>query len=83
MAQVLVRDLDDDIVTTLKRRAKARGTSLQEIAREALTVAARPSREEALSEIDRIRSSVRSDVAFDSLAELRRLREGEDDARLL
>ena len=79
MAQVLVRDVDDEIVVSLKRKAKEKGTSLQQVAREALAAAARPSREELLAEIDRIRLSVRTDVAFDSLAELRKLRDGNDE----
>ena len=80
MAQVLVRNLEEEVVETLRRRAKAAGTSLEEFARRALREAARPSRAELLAEIDRIRAMSRPGD-FDSLTELRRLRDGDDDDR--
>ena len=66
MAEVLIRDVADDIVERLHRKADASGTSFQDLARRALAeaarpigsepVAKRPSREELLAEIDRIRA---------------------------
>ena len=78
MAQVLIRNLEDDVVERLKSMAKAAGTSLEEVARQALRDAARPSREELLAEIDRIRAmSVPS--TFDSTRLVRAERDGVDD----
>lgn len=48
MAQILVRQLDDAVVERLKARARARKTSLEAIAREALQRAAELSIEEKL-----------------------------------
>jgi len=39
MAQVLIRNLDDAIVETAKRRARLNGTSLEQTMRDALTKA--------------------------------------------
>lgn len=73
MAQLLVRKLEDEVVERLRSKAKADGISLEEVARRALREAARPTREEIVAEIDRIRArSAQGD--FDSSAELRRLR---------
>ncbi|TDR93264.1 FitA-like ribbon-helix-helix domain-containing protein [Enterovirga rhinocerotis] len=80
MAQVLVRNLEEGVVQELRRKARASGTSLEEFARRALREAARPSKADLIAEIDRIRAqSTRGMV--DSGAELRRLRDGEDDGR--
>lgn len=40
MGQMLVRNLDDAVIEKLKRVALDRGTSLEQVAREALTAAA-------------------------------------------
>ena len=81
MAQVLVRNLEDDVVERLRSRAKASGTSLEEFARNALREAARPSRAELLAEIDRIRAASKPVPGFNSTVELRKLRDGIDDDR--
>lgn len=46
MAQVLVRQLDDQVVHSLKRRAAVHGNSLEQELREILIRAAGPTREE-------------------------------------
>lgn len=56
MAQVLVRGLEQDVVDRLKAKAKANGTSVEEVARKALRDVARPDREEIIAELDRIRA---------------------------
>ena len=56
MAQVLVRGLEQDVVDRLKAKAKANGTSLEDFARKTLREAARPSKEAAWADIDRIRA---------------------------
>ncbi|MBY0334093.1 MAG: hypothetical protein K2X49_25840 [Acetobacteraceae bacterium] len=51
MAQVLVRNLDDEAVERLKARAAAKQRSLEAELREILEDAARPSRAEALARL--------------------------------
>ncbi len=56
MGQILVRNIEDDVVDRLKANARQAGLSLEEVARNALREAAKPSRAELLAELDRIRS---------------------------
>jgi plasmid stability protein len=56
MAQVLIRNLDDRLVETFKRRAKLKGHSLAQELRNTLKEAAGPTTEELLAEMDRIRA---------------------------
>ena len=55
-SQVIVRNLDAEIVAELKRRAKRKGCSLEQMLRTILTHAARPERAELIAEADRIRA---------------------------
>jgi plasmid stability protein len=71
MAQVIVRNLDDRVVARLKRRAKARGRRLEQELREILAEAAKPSRAELLTEIDRIRAMTPPGRRIDSTALIR------------
>ena len=57
MAQVIVRNLDEQIVAALKQKAKRHGRSLEQELREILAGAAKPSRADALSLADEIRAS--------------------------
>jgi antitoxin FitA len=54
MGQVIVRNLDDEVIETHRRRAKARGVSLEQELRDVLALAARPSREELVREMREI-----------------------------
>jgi plasmid stability protein len=56
MAQVLVRNLPEDVVARLKARAARRRHSLEQELRHILTAAARSGREEVLADMDRIRA---------------------------
>ena len=56
MAQVLVRNIEDDVIRTLKLRAEEEGISLEEQLRRILRDAARPKRAELLAELARIRA---------------------------
>ena len=56
MAQVLVRNLSDDVVARLKARAARARHSLEQELRDILTESARPRREEILADMDRIRA---------------------------
>lgn len=59
MGQVIIRNLDDSVVAALKARAAKHGKSLEQELREILAAAAKPSREELLAELDRIRAMTR------------------------
>ncbi len=56
MAQVIVRNLENWVVTTLKRRAKHRGQSLEQELRQILTTAAKLSPAERGAVADRVRA---------------------------
>ena len=58
-----MRNLDEDVARRLKAKAKAKGQSVNETAREAIEAAVRPSKEELVEEARRIRAmSPYSDV---------------------
>lgn len=56
VAQVLVRNLDDEVVERYRLRARAKGRSFEAELRETLNEALLREREELLAEIDRIRA---------------------------
>lgn len=56
MAQVLIRQLDDQVVAALRARARARGVSLEQSLRDLLTAAARES-ESLREELARLRAT--------------------------
>jgi plasmid stability protein len=53
MGQLLIRNVDDHVIDTLKRRAKAANSSLEAEARIAIAKGAELSREEKAAVIDR------------------------------
>ena len=57
MAQVVIRNIDDDVVERLKARAAAEKKSLEQKLRDVLTEAAVPSRAEVIEELRRIRET--------------------------
>jgi len=59
MVDILVRNVDADTAAQIKKKAKAAGKSVNDIAREALRAAVRPSKEEVWAETDRIREKIR------------------------
>lgn len=65
MVDILVRNVDEATAAQLKKKAKAAGKSVNDIARAALDAAARPSKEEAWAEADRIRAKIRARVGHD------------------
>lgn len=56
MVDILVRNVEKDVARRLKEKAAAAGTSLNEVAREALRKEVKPSKAEVLAEMDRIRA---------------------------
>lgn len=66
MAQVIVRNLPDDVVARLKVRARQRKHSLEQELREILREASQPSREEIIADIDRMRATTPHKLQSDS-----------------
>jgi antitoxin FitA len=56
MAQVIVRQLDSSVIETHRRRAKARGVSLEQELRDVITRAATAAREGLIRRVDDIRA---------------------------
>ena len=56
MGQLIVRNLDDEIIERLKKRAALDKVSLEEAVRRALADAVKPSKDELLEEARRIRA---------------------------
>lgn len=56
MAQVLIRNIDEQVIERLKARAAAERKSLEQKLRDILAEAAKPSRTERLEEMRRIRA---------------------------
>ena len=70
MVDILVRNVDEDIARRLKEKAAARGTSVNETARDALASFVKPSRHELIERARQLRAmSPTSDV--DSTALIR------------
>ena len=61
MADVRVRNLDDDVVAQLKDRAKMHGNSLEGELREVLTKVAMQPRQEMAVQTARLRASIRQE----------------------
>ncbi len=80
MVDILVRNIDQSIADRLKEKAKAAGKSMNEIAREALAAAAKPSKEEAWAAADAIRKKI-GKVSGDSTADIREWRDNDERYR--
>lgn len=65
MGDLLVRNVAEATKAALKKKAKAAGKSVNDLAREVLDAAARPSKEEIWAEADRIRAKIRARVGHD------------------
>jgi antitoxin FitA len=82
MAQILVRNLDEKTVRSLKRRAKAGGRSLQGEAKAILEQAAQEpgwDRRAFLRKIDEFRNSFKGQVFSDSTELIRQEREEREE----
>jgi plasmid stability protein len=66
MAQVIVRNLPDDVVARLEARAARKRHSLEEELRDILIEASRPSRAELIAEVERIRAMTPRRLDIDS-----------------
>ena len=75
MAQVLIRDLPDDVMKRLKMRAASKGHSLERELRDIVAAAALLTAEEKLAIIDRIRSQSPKMAVRDSTDIIRKVRD--------
>jgi antitoxin FitA len=66
MAQVIVRNLDDEVVSSLKLKAELKGHSLEQELRDILKQAAGLTKEEKLALIDSIRAKQKQRLKDDS-----------------
>ena len=66
MAQVIVRNLGDDVVSSLKNKAELHGHSLEQELREILKRAAELTVEEKLALVDRIQAMQKRPLEDDS-----------------
>ena len=65
MVNILVRNVTDATAAGLKKKAKAAGKSVNDLARQALDAAAKPSKAEVWAAADRIREKIRARVGHD------------------
>jgi plasmid stability protein len=56
MGSMVIRNIPEDVLTRLKDRAKAEGKSAEQLAREALSEKAKPSRAQIMRDAARIRA---------------------------
>ena len=80
MADILVRNIDDETAAQLKRKAKAQGKSVNDLAREALTQAAKPSKDEIWAEAEALRKKI-GKVSGDSTEIIREWRDNKERYR--
>ncbi|MDO9709154.1 FitA-like ribbon-helix-helix domain-containing protein [Paracraurococcus lichenis] len=78
MAQVLVRQLDDAVVERLKRKAAARGTSLEGYVRDLMNRDAAEGRAALIEELRAMRAAQPPQTS-DSTEYIRRWRDGDRD----
>ena len=76
MAQVLIRQLDEAVVERIKRKAAARGTSLEGYVRDLINRDAQEDRRALVAELDALRAA-QPPQASDSTDFIRRWRDGE------
>ncbi len=80
MVDILVRNVDEDIARRLKEKAKAKGASLNETAREAIAAYVKPSKADAWAAADAIRKKI-GKVTGDSTADIRADRDNKERYR--
>jgi plasmid stability protein len=71
MAQVIVRNIEDEVVRVIKARAALKGISLEQELREILRSAARPKPEDLVALADRVRELTPDVSQWDSTALVR------------
>jgi plasmid stability protein len=77
MADILIRNLDDDLARRLKDKAKAKGTSVNETLQQMVEAYVKPSKEEAWAELARLRARI-GRISGDSTADIREDRDNDE-----
>ena len=80
MVDILVRNIEEEVARDLKAKAAAQGTSVNEIARQALRKEVRPSKAEVMAELDRVRA-MRQYSPLDSTTLIREDRDNDEPYR--
>jgi plasmid stability protein len=80
MTDILVRNVDKETTRRLKEKAKAKGQSVAETVREALTAYVKPDKEEAWARVDAIRKKI-GKVSGDSTQIIREWRDNKERYR--
>ena len=80
MGQLLVRNIDDKIVEELKKRARRKNISLEQMLRDILVATVRPSRAEVIADIDALRKRI-GPISGDSTALIREDRDNDEPYR--
>lgn len=80
MVDILVRNVDEETARRLKEKAKAKGASVSETAREMIRSGVKPSKEEAWAEIDRLRARI-GKISGDSTKDIREDRDNTERYR--
>jgi DNA-binding Lrp family transcriptional regulator len=75
MVKLVIDDLDEELLNRLERQAQARSQTVAELARDLLG-RAMPARSEVSTELARIRAMIPPGDQEDSVAIIRRLRDG-------
>ena len=71
MGQILIRNLDDAVIDALRRRAAARGASLEDEARRSIAASVGMGREEAVARLDEVRGRIGRPPGPSTLDDLR------------
>ena len=80
MVDILVRNVDEATARRLKEKAAARGTSVNETAREALAAYVKPDKAEVWAKADAIRKKI-GKVTGDSTGDIREWRDNKERYR--
>jgi len=80
MVDILVRNVDKETARRLKERAAAKGSSVNEMAREALNAYVKSDKAELWAEADRIRAKI-GKVSGSSTADIREWRDNKERYR--
>jgi len=80
MVDILIRNVDEETARRLKEKAKAKGASVSDTAREALKAAVKPDKAALWAEADRIRAKI-GKVSGDSTADIREWRDNKERYR--
>ena len=77
MAQMMVRNIDDDVAQRLRERARADGKSVEQAVRDLIVEYSKPDRREFWAAADRIRETTKGQPALDVVRLIREDRDSD------